>query len=102
MINRWMNEYGFTLDIITEACARTVESTGGASFTYANKILKRWKDRDVHHLSDIEALDTLHKQLAAERAEQKAQRKTSSAPNSFNNFQQRDYDYAQLENQLLK
>lgn len=100
-INHWMNDYGFTMDIITEACARTVASTGKANFRYADKILSGWKEKGVRHLTDIQALDTLHRQLQVDRAEQKA-RKKSSAPNNFNNFQQRDYNYSDLESQLLK
>lgn len=100
-INHWMKDYGFTMDILTEACARTVASTGKANFRYADKILSGWKEKGVRHLTDIQALDTLHRQLQVDRAEQK-NRKKASAPNNFNNFQQRDYNYAELENQLLK
>lgn len=100
-INHWMNDYGFTMDILTEACARTVASTGKANFRYADKILAGWKEKGVRHLTDIQALDTLHRQLQADR-ELQSSRKKSSASSNFNNFQQRDYNYAELENQLLK
>lgn len=100
-INHWMKDYGFSMDILTEACARTVASTGKANFRYADKILSGWKEKGVRHLTDIQALDTLHRQLQVDRAEQKARKKPSS-PNNFNNFQQRDYNYSDLESQLLK
>ncbi|MBS6194023.1 MAG: DnaD domain protein [Clostridiales bacterium] len=100
-INHWMKDYGFTMDILTEACARTVASTGKANFRYADKILSGWKEKGVRHLTDIQALDTLHRQLQTDRAEQKARKKSSSV-NNFNNFQQRDYNYSDLESQLLK
>ena len=32
MIDHWMKDYGFTMDILTEACSRTVASTGKANF----------------------------------------------------------------------
>lgn len=102
MINHWMNDYGFTMDILTEACARTINQTGKANFNYADKILRDWHSKGVRHLTDIQALDTLHRQLQAERtAEQKKPAKTTASSNKFNNFKQRDYDYTQLENQLL-
>lgn len=105
-IDHWIRDYGFTMDILTEACARTVASTGKANFRYADKILSGWKEKGVRHLTDIEALDTLHRQLQSDRQEQKnrqEQRSTRPASsNRFNNFQQRNYDYDQLENQLLK
>ena len=51
------------MDILTEACSRTVASTGKANFRYADRILSGWKDKGVRHLTDIQALDTLHRQL---------------------------------------
>ena len=38
LINTWMKEYGFTLDLIQEACSRTVLQTGQPSFQYADRI----------------------------------------------------------------
>ena len=107
MIDHWMKDYGFTMDILTEACSRTVASTGKANFRYADRILSGWKDKGVRHLTDIQALDTLHKQLQSDRQEQKQRQqqkgiRPSGSGNRFNNFQQRNYDYDQLENQLLK
>ena len=37
LMNTWLNDYGFTMDIIQEACSRTVLSTGQPSFQYADK-----------------------------------------------------------------
>lgn len=107
MIDHWMKDYGFTMDILTEACSRTVASTGKANFRYADKILSGWKDKGVRHLTDIQALDTLHRQLQNDRQEQKNRQEQkgsypSGSSNKFNNFQQRNYDYDKLENQLLK
>lgn len=105
MINHWIKDYGFTMDILTEACTRTVTQTGKANFRYADKILSDWKSKGVRHLTDIQALDTLHRQLQADREEQKSQQKSraksNSSSNRFNNFKQRDYNYKELENQLL-
>lgn len=105
MINHWMKDYGFTLDILSEACTRTVTQTGKANFRYADKILSDWKSKGVRHLTDIQALDTLHRQLQTDREEQKNQAifkpKAGTASNRFNNFKQRDYNYKELENQLL-
>ena len=36
-MNTWLNDYGFTMDIIQEACSRTVLSTGQPSFQYVEK-----------------------------------------------------------------
>lgn len=103
--NHWLNDYGFTLDIITEACTRTIAQIGKVNYRYTTKILSDWHNKGVRHLTDIQALDTLHRQLQADRADQKSSKKpiskSGSVSNNFNNFKQRDYDYAALENQLL-
>ena len=99
MINHWMNDYGFTMDILTEACSRTVSSTGKASFAYADKILSAWKTKGVHHLTDIQALDTLHRQLQADRAETKQAAKAPST--GFRDVEHRKYNYDDLESKLL-
>lgn len=97
-IDHWLKDYGFTMDILTEACSRTVASTGKANFKYADKILSGWKEKGVKHLTDIQALDTLHRQLQADRAESKPSKPSS---NGFRDVQHRNYDYLDLESRLL-
>lgn len=96
-IEKWLKEYGFTLDIITEACKRTIQAIHQPSFEYTDTILNSWKNNKIHHLEDIAVLDEAYKNT----------KKTSSASavkasnNKFNNFSQRNYNYDQLERQLL-
>lgn len=97
-IEKWMKEYGFTLDIITEACKRTIQTTHQPDFRYTDGILSKWKDNKIRHLEDIAVLDDAYKKNKT--------KKPSAAPRSagskFNNFSQRNYNYDQLEQQLLK
>ena len=95
-IVRWVNEYGFPMDIILEACRRTVLSVDKNRFEFAEKILSSWKAQDVHQKSDILRLDNMFRQ----------RRKPASAPaksstNRFNQFPQNDYDFDALEKALL-
>lgn len=96
-IDHWLNDYNFTTDILCEACSRTITSIGKSSFDYADKILESWKNSGVRKLEDIAALDERHKnkQTAA------PQSPIVNPKNRFNNFNQRDYDYDELEKQLL-
>ncbi|MCH1984431.1 DnaD domain protein [Ruminococcus sp. OA3] len=98
MIDRWMKDYSFTTDIILEACARTINQTGKPSFQYADGILGAWHKKGVLSFSDIQELDVRHKE-SRERTAPRIQNKTS---NKFNNFHQRDYNFSDLEKQLLK
>ena len=94
-IEKWMKEYGFSLDIITEACKRTIQAIHQPSFEYADTILHSWKDNKIHHLEDIAVLDAAYKKTKKHPAAPK------SAGSKFNNFSQRNYNYDQLERQLL-
>lgn len=98
LMDNWLKEYGFTLDIIQEACNRTVLQTGQPSFQYADKILREWKDKSVKSLNDIRILDAEHKKRKLEKASRKQQ---PSSSNRFNNFQQRNYDFSEYEKRLL-
>lgn len=99
-IRKWTNEMGFSLDIIQEACRRTISATHQPSFEYTNTILERWQQNQVHHLKDVIALDTVFQR-------EKNSRKTTVTPNkttakNMNNFDRRSYDMDSLEEQLLK
>lgn len=93
-INRWTGEYGFSQDIIFEACERTVLAVDKHRFEYAEGILSSWRQENVRHKSDIRRIDEQHqKQKAAPR---------SAAPNNrFNQFKQNTYDFEELEKELI-
>ena len=102
-IDTWRKTYGFDLELIQEACSRTVLSTGQPSFQYADKILSGWKKKNVHTLEDVRLLDAEHKKRRLEKAvSRKKQPATQSQSNNrFNNFHQRDYDFTEYEKRLL-
>ena len=96
-IEKWLNTYDFTLDLVLEACKRTMERLHKPNFEYADRILTRWSDQKVHNMNDVLALDQEHQKKAARRAPASQARSTG-----FTNFQQRDYDFDELEKQLLE
>ena len=57
-IKKWTEEYGFSLDLIIEACNRTMAKLHQPSFEYTDSILKKWIASNVHHLSDLKRLDS--------------------------------------------
>lgn len=109
-IRKWSEEYGFALEVILEACDRTMNSIHQPSFDYTDSILKRWKDKNVRQLKDIDAVDADYrkekeraKELATERKrQQQAQKPVSSQNNKFNNFDGRSYDMNDLERRLVQ
>lgn len=98
-IKKWVEEYAFSLDVIIEACNRTIASTHQPSFEYADSILKSWLKNEVHHLSDVLRLDETFKKEKTKKAPVPTK---SASTNKFNNFQGRTYDIDSLEEQLLK
>lgn len=95
----WLNKYGFSLPLIQEACSRTVLQTGQSSFQYADKILSGWKKKNVTSLEDVHRLDMEHQQKKQTRSARPASQ--PKAPNRFNNFHQREYDFDEYEKRLL-
>ncbi len=101
-IQKWMNEYGFTMEVILEACNRTIANTAKADFKYADSILTNWLSKDVRHLSDIAKADMAFKQEKTAKKSSTTTRSTSASKNRFNNFESRTYDFQLLERQLLE
>lgn len=98
LMDTWLKTYGFSMEIIQEACSRTVLQTGQASFQYTDKILEGWKKKQVTSLEDVRALDAEHKKR---RQDKKPQKQPPASNNRFNNFQQREYDFDEYEKRLL-
>ena len=105
-LDRWFKEYGFTLEIVTEACNRTIRAIQKPSFDYVNKILTDWKEKGVRCVGDIEKLDKKHIGLpekgVREGGTYKGASRTVKAANRFHNFKEHDYDYDALMKQAIK
>ncbi|MCM1191429.1 MAG: DnaD domain protein [Butyrivibrio sp.] len=97
-IMRWIQEYGFSNDIIFEACERTVLATDKNRFEYAERILQSWHEQNVHHKSDICKIDELYQQRRKNTSSTAAARQY---PNRFSQFTQNTYDFDALEKELL-
>lgn len=100
-MDKWLKDYGFSLEIILEACGRTMEAIHQPSFPYTDKILSSWKKQGVKSLDDIQAVDQKRSSGPAKAETASAPPKRSAAPNRFHNFQERDYDFKELEKQLI-
>lgn len=120
LVDKWSKTYGFSNDLISEACRRTIAAISQPSLEYADRILTRWNQNQVHDLGDIARLDLEH-----EKRSRKSQSRSGSGAdgsgtdsakvgtgragssgskaksgNRFKNFEERSYDYDALEEQL--
>ncbi|MBQ7507495.1 MAG: DnaD domain protein [Lachnospiraceae bacterium] len=100
-VEKWKKEYGFSDEIILEACRRTIAAISRPGFEYADGILSRWKQKDAMNLEEIRRLDQEHQERSRRgaRAEEPA---AQSPRRGYNIHSQHTYDYARLEEQYEK
>lgn len=98
-IDKWRSNLGFSQELITTACQKTIQAIHQPSFEYTDSILTNWKKKNVSTLEDIARIDEAFQQKKSASSATNIQ--NSSSKNKFNNFEQRSYDYDQLEKMLL-
>lgn len=105
LMEKWFRSYGFTREIVVEACSRTIKAIHNPSFPYADRILTDWKEAGVRTMRDINALDKVRREKSAakEAKEDKspdrgrAKRSGSGrASNRFHNLEEHGYDYDEM------
>ena len=113
LINKWVGEYGFDIELVKAACSKTISAIQKPSFEYTDSILANWRKKNVHTLNDVEGLDAnlakANKASAtgssqstnAANGSSKPKSNNSSSKNKFNNFNQRNNDYDKLETLFL-
>lgn len=104
-IRRWNDEYGFSLELILEACNRTMNTIHQPNFEYTDTILKNWLEKNVRHIKDIDVLDANYmkeKERRKKSAGVTANVAKNSKTNKFNNFNGRSYDMNSLERRLVQ
>ena len=100
-IKKWSEEYGFSLEIVLEACNRTMNAIHQPNFEYTDSILKNWLSKNVKNHNDIAALDADYQKEKERKKKQPAKPKAPSV-NKFNNFESRAYNMDDLERRLLQ
>lgn len=113
LINKWVGEYGFDIELVKAACSKTISAIQKPSFEYTDSILANWRKKDVHTLKDVEVLDAnfakANKSSAtgssqgtnAANGSSKPKSNNPGSKNKFNNFNQRNNDYDKLEKLFL-
>lgn len=96
---KWIREYRMPSELINEACSRTVLSTGKPAFSYADSILKAWKEKGIASVKELEALDNEHKLTQEQNHKTAAASKSKNAKNGFHNFEERDEN---LDGDIIK
>lgn len=100
-MKRWSEEYGFSLELILEACDRTMKAIHQPNFEYTETILKSWQEKGVHHRKDIDALDASYLKEKEQKKKLAVKPAAEVKSNKFNNFSGRSYDMDALERKLV-
>lgn len=92
-LDRWFETYGFDLVMVKHAAGRCINQLGKADLNYIEGILKRWRKDGIKTVPDAMKKDTLPKGNKPVQGRKDV--------TSFNNYDQRTYDYDSLEKRLL-
>ena len=99
IMKKWLEKYEFPMELITEACTRTVMGASKPTLNYADSILSKWYSRGVRTPEDVAELDREHAQAVSVKKTVPVAPKSSR--NAFTDFEQRSYDYQSLESALI-
>lgn len=112
LMDKWLSEYAFSLDLIKEACRRTVLQASSPSLSYTDSILTRWHNASVRSLQDVARLDADHE---ASKSDQKSAEKPKSgqkrtgqsksrlqAGGHFSSYSHEDLDWNAIGLQIMK
>ena len=100
LMDKWMKTYSFTMDVIREACTRTVMQTAKPTLAYADGILTRWYNEHIRTLEDVKSEDEERRRKKSQDQKRPSSGRERKPSGSFYNFEQRSYDKT-LEKQLL-
>lgn len=96
LMDKWLNEYHLDISLITEACNRTIAQINKAEMRYTDTILDAWSKEGIKTLADVQVHDLNRPKTQPNKVQ------TNSAPNKFSNYNQRQYDYDELEKKALE
>ena len=97
ILDKWINIYNFPLDVIFKACDICFQRINKGDFRYIDGILNSWYKEGLKTLQDVTLKDNNKKTY-------KKENKNYSTPvkkDKFNDFEQRNYDFEELEKKLL-
>ncbi len=96
-VNKWVLSYGFSQDLIVEACDRTMQTIHKPNFAYADRILEGWYKQGINSLEQARAA----KEAFIEAKTKSDKASAPKAAGKFNQFQSSDTDYSELEDKLF-
>lgn len=91
-MDKWLKVYGLPLEIILEACDKTIINLGKPGFSYTDKILESWHKANVSTIEDIKMLESSFNNKDCKKIEAVTTKKSK-----FASYAQTPLDYNELE-----
>ncbi|WP_125154187.1 DnaD domain protein [Clostridium rectalis] len=95
MLTKWISTYNFPIEVIQKACDICFQRINKADFRYIDGILNSWNKDGLKSLKDIDKKDS--KKISFKKPANSFKTKLDS----FNSYEQRDYNFDELEKKLL-
>lgn len=101
-MDRWLDQWQMPLDIIMEACDRSVAAIDKPKFSYVDSILSAWHKKGIRDIAGIKVADAEYeagkeKGVVPFNKGEASEKKHAPKVNRFVNFNQRNTDYSQFE-----
>ncbi len=94
-LKKWLKEYNFSTEIISEACNRTILKINNINFAYTDKILDNWYKNNVKSIEDIIKLENEYNEK--KKVEFQNKNFQQKKQNKFINYEQREWDFEALD-----
>jgi DnaD/phage-associated family protein len=98
MLDKWINVYKFPLEVIFKACDICFERINKAEFKYIDGILTSWFKDNLKTVEDIAKSDV---KRPVQTGKKTNNYNSNTKQSTFNNFEQRSYNFDELEKKLL-
>lgn len=103
IIDTWVDEYNFSLEIILKACESS-SRTSNPNINYINSILSNWHKKGVKEINDIQSLDKKPSKPSANNLNQNTRIKTKFhlSESRFDEYSAEELEAIILKNQKKK
>ncbi len=99
IVERWLNEYGYSLEVVGEAYDITVLNTGKLSMPYMDKLISHWHSSGAKTLSEIRVLVERERAQKAHEAAPKTPPRMPRTPREKPRFG--DFDATEVFERVL-
>ena len=96
-MDRWLEEYGLSIEIILEACKRAVMQTNKPSLNYVDSILRSWSEAKVKSLDDIALIDKAREAKKQMNQPSTSLPKTPNKNTKFTNIYSHNWDFDEIQ-----